>query len=121
MKHIFYVGIGGFCGTLLRFTVSSLLNEQGFPWGTLFANLTGCFFLSFLFAFSTREKRISSEWKAGLGTGLLGSYTTFSAFSAETIQLGDWIYQAAYVSASVIGGIGLAFLGFFLGKEKETS
>lgn len=121
MKHIWYVGIGGFAGTLLRFAVSSLLNAQGFPWGTLFVNWTGCFFLAWLFAFSSRGKGFSPAWRTGLGTGVIGSYTTFSTFSAETLRLEEWHLQALYVAASVIGGVLLAILGTILGKEKGAT
>ncbi|MBA4495416.1 fluoride efflux transporter FluC [Paenactinomyces guangxiensis] len=119
MKQICFVGVGGFIGTLLRFAVSRLLHQPGFPWGTLFVNWTGCFLLAWLLAVNTRTGRISPEWQTGLGTGLLGSYTTFSAFSAETIQLGNWKWQAVYVAVSVIGGIALAVLGRTIGKEKR--
>ncbi|SEN66427.1 fluoride efflux transporter FluC [Lihuaxuella thermophila] len=121
MKQIWYVAVGGFAGTLLRFSVSSLLNGQGFPWGTLLVNWTGCFFLGWLFSFASGSKRFPPEWRTGLGTGLIGSYTTFSTFSAETLRLEGWSLQALYVTASVIGGILLAMLGDVLGKEKGTA
>jgi CrcB protein len=114
------VGIGGFIGTLLRFYLSTLANGPLFPWGTLFINWTGSFCLAWLLTYSARKIDFPPIWKAGIGTGFIGSFTTFSAFSAEVIQMPHVSLQLIYVLSSVLGGLLLALLGIQLGKESTS-
>ena len=110
---VVYVGIGGACGAVCRFLISSWLNTQnGFPFGTLCANAIGCLILGFLGTYLS--SRINPEWKLIISTGFLGALTTFSTFSFETIQFvlrDQWKIAALYFFAQIISGALLTLLG----------
>jgi CrcB protein len=116
MKQLTYVAAGGFVGTCLRFWLSHWFSSSHFPWGTLFVNWTGCFALAWL----TARGRWSQETKLFLGTGLIGSYTTFSAFSAESLALPSLSTRFAYILFTLAGGMVLAWLGQVLGRRKPA-
>jgi CrcB protein len=83
------VFIGGGFGALIRFVISLLFNRyfvQSIPYGTLFANILGCFLIGFLMALFS--KRVENEnIKLFFTTGMMGGLTTFSTFSFETTSL----------------------------------
>lgn len=116
MKLALIVGIGSFFGGVSRYLLSSLIQERTvatFPYGTLAVNLIGYFLIGCLFGASERWG-LSSEWRLFMVTGLLGGFTTFSAFSFETfylIKAGHTGIGLIYVAASVSIGIVLTFLG----------
>jgi len=109
LKTITLVGIGGAIGSILRYLASTLINTKilsGFPWGTLFINITGCFIIGVVYAFAEKNS-ISPEWRFFLATGICGGYTTFSTFSLESFSLlrdGHYFYATAYISSSVLLG-----------------
>ncbi|GGN97389.1 fluoride efflux transporter CrcB [Saccharibacillus kuerlensis] len=128
MKDIVYVALGGICGALLRYALSTVIPQiDGFPLPTLLINLSGCLFLGLFFTLALDPKRISSAVRIGIGTGLTGAFTTFSTFSVETIWLleNDRIAAALlYAGASLVGGIALSILGVWLGgiwRERSGS
>lgn len=111
------VSAGGALGANLRYLVglwAAVWWPGVFPWGTLLINLTGSLLLSgllTLFAVRHPEPRLLRLF---LGTGLLGAYTTFSTFSAETVALaaaGQRFLAVGYVLLSVGGGYGAAWGG----------
>ncbi|GAA0589004.1 fluoride efflux transporter CrcB [Virgibacillus siamensis] len=109
------VGIGGMAGAVARYAVSILIVAgSGFPFATLLVNLTGCFLLSFLFNQSKIKSILSRNVFTALGTGLLGSFTTFSTFTIETIKL--WHEHPGlaitYSIISVVGGLLFCYAGF---------
>lgn len=118
MKPILAVLAGGLLGTAARLTVDVVLPHGGstFPLGTLLVNLAGSFLLGLLVA---RVWPIAPEWlRAGLGPGLLGSFTTFSALAVSAVELtasGVGAVAVGYVVASVVGGLAAAALGLRLG------
>lgn len=120
------VGIAGAIGAVLRYGLSFLMitsNVSSFPQATLAANFIGCFLLAFLTARFMGKREISEKIKTAVTTGLLGSFTTFSTFSVETVLLfqNKGIAAAlAYITISSIGGLLLAMLGFFLGKRIDA-
>lgn len=122
--NYFLIGLGGAAGSLLRYMTGNLLldlDPSVFPYGTLAANLAGSFLLGLLTESSMKNGRISPEVSAALGTGLIGSFTTFSAFSAETIGLlysGHFYLALLYFTLSAFGGLLLAFGGLKAGKRK---
>ena len=83
------VGIGGFIGAILRFSISTWVGRAtttAFPWGTLSVNILGSFFIGFLFLYF-QQSNFSPTQKALFITGLLGALTTFSTFSLDTVLL----------------------------------
>ena len=116
------VGIGGAIGASLRYFLSQIIvYEVGFPLATCIANLIGCFLLSYLL--SGKLLKSYPKMKLALTTGLLGSFTTFSTFSNETISLiSDQLYGIAfvYVLLSALGGLLLSFVGYRLGNRGDV-
>ncbi|PAE39110.1 fluoride efflux transporter CrcB [Bacillus sp. 7884-1] len=112
------VMLGGFFGAITRYCIGEWIQTtNGFPLGTLLINLLGCFLLSWFLTFYTLKKPIRAEFTLFIGTGFIGSFTTFSTFSVETILLfqnGLAVYGVLYILVSIIFGILLAYLGFKL-------
>ena len=115
------VALGGAAGSVLRFLVQTTLRPAagGFPWGTLAVNLAGSFLIGLCAAFAERQG--AGSWiRPWLMVGLLGGFTTFSAFSLENLHLlrgGQLATVFAYVLASVAGGLALAFAGYALARS----
>jgi len=105
----------------LRFAldVSVPHDTNEFPVSTLLANVLGAFVLGYVVA---RLWKAAPHWvRAGLGTGLLGSFTTFSAVMVSLITLGDnneWLLALGYLGATVILGLVAAFTGLRLGAMR---
>ena len=121
LKILLIIGMGSFCGGALRYLVSfPFLHKypHGFPWGTLLVNVIGCFCIGLLYGYAERWA-FPKEWRLFLATGVLGGFTTFSAFSNETVTLfnnGQYGYAITYVLASVLIGLALTFLGVYITK-----
>jgi fluoride exporter len=116
MKLIFAIGLGSFIGGISRYLLSQFVQSKflsAFPFGTLAVNVIGCFLIGFVYSLSERGN-VTMEWRLFLATGVLGGFTTFSAFSNETIaMLRDTQYWHAslYVISSVVVGLIATFLG----------
>ena len=110
-------------GSLLRYLVSLSTNNifnNGFPVGTLIANLAGSLFLGWFTARIVESSKVNPVLMATVGTGLTGSFTTFSTFSFETllmIEKGSIGIAIFYVLLSAVGGLLLAAAGYKLGTE----
>ena len=118
MKLWFGILFGGACGTGCRYGLSLLINSwlgaRAFPWATLVINVTGSFLIGLIAELYHAQVFTSTTWRLALVTGLLGGYTTFSAFSLENLQLlrsGAVGIALAYALGSVASGIGAAWLG----------
>src|SRR5699024_11297688 len=110
--HLLRVGIGVMLGAMGRYTVSLLFTSStDFPFATLTVNLIGCFFLSYLLNNEQIKSRLKPEAFIALSTGLIGSFTTFSTFAVESIELmtRNFLLVAFYVVISVIVGFGLCY------------
>ena len=108
------VAIGGALGAMLRFWVSESMPSDSFPYGTLTVNLVGSMLLGVLTAV-VAVNTLSETQALLFGTGLLGAFTTMSAFSIETATLWDeqrWSALLCYVSATALGGPLLALLSW---------
>lgn len=116
------VGIAGSLGAALRYSLSLLLfNETGFPFSTLCINLIGCFLLTYLTAGLFSKSNIPANIKTAIGTGFIGSFTTFSAFSVETLTLfinDEIMLGITYIAISLIGGLLMSSLGLQLQKKR---
>lgn len=121
MKTLLSIGIGSFIGGALRYLVAQQVQKNflsTFPFGTLSVNIVGCFLIGLVFALSDRGN-LSQEWRLFLATGICGGFTTFSAFSNETIALlrdGQFLYAGLYVTISVTLGLAATFLGYVILK-----
>ncbi len=109
-------GIGGLARYALGGWVQALSGGQ-FPVGTLTINVTGSLLLGLAYGF-LEGTAVAPEWRAFVGIGLLGGYTTFSTFSYESVHLlqdGEWGALSAYVLGSVLMSMAAAFLGLHVG------
>ena len=119
---ILSVGIGGFIGAILRFTLSGWIQRltgSSFPLGTLFVNIMGSFFIGFLFLYF-QQTNLSVAQKALFLTGLLGALTTFSTFSLETLLLMEHAsYSKAFLNIilNVLLSLGATFMGIMFFKR----
>ena len=124
MRALVAVLVGGAIGTVLRLGLDDLIvhHDNGFPWSTLIANVTGSFVLAILVS---RVWPISPAWlRAGLGPGVLGGFTTFSAMIASMVTLaasGDIPSALLYIVLSLVLGFGAAALGFRIALPRSTS
>lgn len=119
------IGLGGIIGSLLRYFVSlstAAFMHSGFPFGTLLANLTGSLFLGWFTRAIIEQKKMDKVLSAAIGTGITGSFTTFSAFSLESLTLvenGSYGLAMFYILISSGGGLLLAAFGYSLGFRKD--
>jgi len=116
------VVLGGILGTGLRLALDQVVApDSAFPWATLLINLVGSFALGFLVA---RVWPTAPAWlRAGLGTGLLGSFTTFSAVIVSLLTLtaaGMTLLAVTYLVASLVLGFAAALAGVRLGAPART-
>lgn len=122
LKSMIIVGIGSFLGGSLRYVTSTMMKNvcgQDFPWGTLTVNLLGCLVFGLIFALFSKYATTSSPWYLLFTTGICGGFTTFSTFANESMQMlqgGNIGGFIGYVSTSVIGGIALIGLGYWIIK-----
>ena len=116
----FIVFLGAGIGGALRHGVnvgSAKLFGYGFPTGTLIVNLVGSFAMGLLAGYFAFRPGMSQHVRLFLTTGVLGGFTTFSAFSLDTallIERHAYATAAAYVAGSVVAGIVALFLGLAL-------
>lgn len=122
MLKILLVGLGGFFGSIARYAVSrasfSLAGDK-FPLGTLLVNVSGSLLMGCVLGFAFFRNGLSDNMRLFLGVGLIGGFTTFSAFSAETLLLfGESRYIAAAfsITANLILSIAAVSLGMWLVK-----
>jgi len=121
MRIVALVGIGSFIGGTLRYLIAQMVQSKflsAFPFGTLTVNIIGCLVIGIVFGLS-EKLNLSPEWRLFLATGICGGFTTFSAFSLETMQLlrdGQIFYGLLYVAASIILGLIAVYLGMTLLK-----
>ncbi|MBO8137379.1 MAG: fluoride efflux transporter CrcB [Desulfotomaculum sp.] len=117
MVSILFVGIGGFLGAASRYAVSrlSFVHKHDFPVATLFVNTLGSFALGILYSCSIYQLPLNKNIMYFLGTGMLGSFTTFSTFSVESLQLiksGKRFIFILYISLSILLSLLGAAAGF---------
>ena len=121
IKTILAVGAGSFLGGAGRYLVSLAMKgvRKGFPWATLAVNLVGCFLIGLLWGAFSKNGAEGSNWALFLTVGLCGGFTTFSTFSKEALvmlQGGDIWGFAGYIAVSVVVGIALVAVGYFLAR-----
>ena len=123
MNQALAIAAGGAIGALLRFWMSNgvyVLLGRGFPYGTLAVNVLGSLVMGFLYIVMLERLSLGAEWRGFVLVGLLGAFTTFSAFSMETLTL---LEQADYGKAitnmllSVVACVAAAYIGVLMARQ----
>ena len=117
MGKLFLAGIGGFIGSTLRYAatgyVQQLSRSIDFPYGTLTVNLIGCFLIGFLSQLAESRGVFTVESRTFVFIGILGGFTTFSAFGNETMNLwrdGQNTLAMANIAAHLVLGLGAVWI-----------
>ncbi len=122
MREIIYIAVAGGVGALARYYMTGLAHRllgDSFPFGTLIVNLLGSFLIGFITQVSLSTGLVPRSLRLALTLGFLGAFTTFSAFSYETlghIEDRAWMVAAVSVLMNVVIGVVAAFLGVILGR-----
>lgn len=120
MLRLLMIGAGGFVGAILRYAVSgaaqSSFRSVTFPAGTFLVNITGCFAIGFVYHLAESRGFLTDGGRAFLLVGLLGGYTTFSAFGNETIILLR-SRESLLALANVAGQVTLGLAAVWLGRD----
>lgn len=119
MKSVLFVALGGAIGSVLRYKLSGWILHQSigwrFPLGTFAVNVLGCFIIGVLAGLAIKEDFFSADARLFLFTGIVGGFTTFSAFGLETFYLlrRDEIFVAVgYAVLSLVCGLLTLWAGF---------
>ncbi len=117
MSVILWIAAGGAIGSATRYAVavaSQRLVGTDFPWGTLAVNVSGCFAMGILVALAGQNFLPNQNLKAFLGIGILGGFTTFSAYSLDFWQLAE---RREYLAAALYGAgsVALSLVALLLG------
>jgi CrcB protein len=123
MLNIALVATGGAIGASLRHLVGSAslkLVGRNFPWSTLIVNIAGCLAMGVFLGLLARRYNVSNELRLFVATGILGGFTTFSAFSLDIAALwgrGALLPAFFYGAGSVLGSLFALFLGLWLARS----
>ena len=120
------VAAGGAVGTWGRAALGQVMRRQpgDWPWSTLLVNLVGAFVLAVMLEVLGRLRKGHVPLRLALGTGLMGGFTTYSAFAVETVDLlraGQPALALLYVVLSLAGGLFMALFGFWLGSPGRST
>ncbi len=124
MRSILAVFLGGAAGTAIRLLIDATIvhSDTQFPLSTLLINVVGSLVLAILVS---RVWPIAPDWlRAGLGPGLLGGFTTFSAVMASMVTLAasnQIVLALAYLALTLVLGFGAAAFGFWIGRRRGVA
>ena len=120
LRTLLLIGLGGGIGSVFRYLAGLYVNKYwpaSFPWGTFVVNITGCFLIGLFMGLSERAQGLDPDWRFLFVVGFCGGFTTFSAFSMESLNLLQH-HQAMvaflYAAASMVVGLSATMVGFFL-------
>lgn len=124
MQAYLWIAVGGALGSMARYWTGGVVARhvgEAFPWGTLIINVAGSFIIGFFAAISGPEGRIHAgvDGRLFVMAGFCGGFTTFSAFSLQTLDLmqkGEWLSAGANIAGSVV----LCLIGVWLGHVAAT-
>lgn len=121
--NILLIGLGGAAGSVLRYLcflgVNRLTGITAFPWSTLTVNVAGCLIIGFLGGLGAGKQLFAESGRLLIFTGILGGFTTYSAFGLETFYLlrsSQWLLAFGNVLLQLLLGIGAVALGYWLSK-----
>jgi len=123
MKMILAVAAGGALGSAARYLVGKMmlrLMGPGFPWGTLTVNMAGSFIIGLAVGLLASRYSLSHHWQGFLIMGVLGGFTTFSAFSMELglmLERHEMANAALYAIGSLSFGVAALFMGLYAGRH----
>ncbi|MES2171931.1 MAG: CrcB family protein [Actinomycetota bacterium] len=125
-RELVAVGGGGVLGTGARLTLDAVIphGDTTFPWSTLIINVVGSFALGALVSTLWKRRDLPNWLRAGLGAGLIGSFTTFSAVMVSLVAEGahgEWMLAIAYLAATLLLGFAAAVAGIALGGRRGTA
>ena len=121
MRILLLLLFGG-VGTLARYGLDGFVQHRtgsSFPFGILTVNLLGCLAMGAISQYALNHIVVPADLRVGLTTGLMGGFTTFSAFGWDTARMledGQWPRALLYIGASVIGGLLMMMAGIGLGN-----
>ncbi len=122
MFRLVLIFMAGGAGSVLRYLLqhgTQRFAGPGYPWGTLLVNVSGCFAIGLLGGWFLGARPVHEDYRFAIMAGLLGGYTTFSAFGWETMQLVDnRAYWAAGVN--VLASVTVGLLAVWVGKQLAT-
>lgn len=128
MKQLLLVGLGGFVGAVVRWKAGGwllhLTLQEKFPYPTFSVNVAGCLAIGLLAGLAERHDMFGQDARLFLFTGLLGGFTTFSAFGLETLFLlrrGEPGIAALYVTTSVVASLAAVWLGLRMTGVQPTA
>ena len=119
---VLMAGAGGLLGAVLRYLVATWVQGSvsgGFPYGTLAVNAAGCLAIGLIAGYAEARQPLSAEAQAFVVVGVLGGFTTFSAFGIDTIRLvrdGAYLAGAANVFLQVAVGLAAVAVGLYLAQ-----
>lgn len=123
LVHLLWVGAGGFVGSVARYALGGAVHRlapaAAFPYGTLVVNVLGCLLVGLVAGLAETRQALSPEARLFLVLGLLGGFTTFSAFGYETLALArdsEALKALANVGLHLVAGLGAAWLGITLAR-----
>ena len=126
MHPYIWIAVGGALGSMARYWftgVAARLFGETFPWGTLLINIFGSFVIGFFVALTNQETGrylVDPNMRAFVTVGLCGGFTTFSAFSLQTLVLmqeGEWLHAGGYILGSVALCLLFVWLGYVLATQ----
>ena len=118
--QVLLVGLGGFCGAVTRYGVGRLFSGAAFPYATLTVNVIGSLLIGLLATLLAARSGESESLRLFLVVGFLGAFTTFSAFSLETLHLlntGAWIKMLLNIVGNVVLCLAAVIIGFSAGRH----
>jgi fluoride exporter len=117
------VAVGGFFGACARYLLSEAIGTlHGFPIATLLTNLSGSFVLAWFYTMTTERMPIHPHLRAGIGTGFIGAFTTFSTINVELWKLwhsAEFGMALAYFVLTYAGGILVSIGGYALAMRQS--
>lgn len=119
LKNILLVGLGGAAGSMLRYAFAVWFKHATFPLATFLVNIIGSFIIGVIFAYALRNENFASNWRLFLAAGICGGFTTFSAFSLESLLLLQQQRMGMfflYIFGTLLLGLAAAWLGYELMK-----
>ncbi len=120
VKNLILVFIGGGLGSVLRFLISKIdYSNFNFPISTLFVNLLGSFLIGIIIGYGLKNNNLNNQEFIFLTTGFCGGFTTFSAFSSESLEMlnsGSYNYFFIYSSLTIVAGILFTFIGLSISR-----